>query len=183
MSARFAAICGADTFGVAKPDPAILQQTLARAGGRTSAAVMVGDAGPDIGAARRAGVPVIGVSFGYTDVPIAGSETGPPDRPHARSARCGRKPHEINLIIIEFARLSVQFCVNHQLTIRLRRYAPFPTLTRSRSGIVAVRCSLGDGHASCHRDCVVGSGNGPGRLLLVLAGTHSSPHHRSGSAA
>ena len=32
---------------------------------------MVGDAGPDIGVARRAGVPVIGVGFGYTDVPIA----------------------------------------------------------------------------------------------------------------
>ena len=32
---------------------------------------MVGDAGPDIGVARRAGVPVIGVEFGYTDVPIA----------------------------------------------------------------------------------------------------------------
>ena len=27
LSSRFAAICGADTFGVAKPDPAILQQT------------------------------------------------------------------------------------------------------------------------------------------------------------
>ena len=33
MTARFKAICGADTFGVAKPDPVILQQTLARAGG------------------------------------------------------------------------------------------------------------------------------------------------------
>ncbi len=32
---------------------------------------MVGDAGPDIGVARRAGVPVIGVGFGYTEVPIA----------------------------------------------------------------------------------------------------------------
>ena len=32
---------------------------------------MVGDAGPDIGVARRAGVPVIGVAFGYTEVPIA----------------------------------------------------------------------------------------------------------------
>jgi phosphoglycolate phosphatase len=31
----------------------------------------VGDAGPDIGVARRAGVPVIGVGFGYTDIPIA----------------------------------------------------------------------------------------------------------------
>src|SRR6266702_865689 len=71
LSPRFAAICGADTFGVSKPDPAILRQTIARAGGHISAAIMVGDAGPDIGVARRAGVPVVGVSFGYTDVPIA----------------------------------------------------------------------------------------------------------------
>ncbi len=71
LSARFAAICGADTFGIAKPDPAILRQTVARAGGAMSSMVMVGDAGPDIGVARRAGVPVIGVTFGYTEVPIA----------------------------------------------------------------------------------------------------------------
>jgi phosphoglycolate phosphatase len=71
LSSRFAAICGADTFGVSKPDPAILQQTIARAGGEISSAIMVGDAGPDIGVARRAGVPVIGVEFGYTEVPIA----------------------------------------------------------------------------------------------------------------
>jgi phosphoglycolate phosphatase len=71
LSSRFAAICGADTFGISKPDPAILQQTIARAGGQLSSAIMVGDAGPDIGVARRAGVPVIGVGFGYTAVPIA----------------------------------------------------------------------------------------------------------------
>jgi phosphoglycolate phosphatase len=71
LSARFAAICGADTFGVSKPDPVILQQTVARAGGQLASTVMVGDAGPDIGVARRAGIPVIGVEFGYTDVPIA----------------------------------------------------------------------------------------------------------------
>jgi phosphoglycolate phosphatase len=71
LSARFAAICGADTFGVSKPDPAILRQTVARAGGELAGAVMVGDAGTDVGVARRAGVPVIGVSFGYTEVPIA----------------------------------------------------------------------------------------------------------------
>jgi phosphoglycolate phosphatase len=70
LSARFAAICGADTFGVSKPDPAILRETVARAGGQLSSTVMVGDAGPDVGVARRAGVPVIGVGFGYTDVPI-----------------------------------------------------------------------------------------------------------------
>src|SRR5476651_1369783 len=71
LSSRFSAICGADTFGVAKPDPAILRQTIARAGGELSSAIMVGDAGPDIGVARRAGVPVIGVEFGYTEVPMA----------------------------------------------------------------------------------------------------------------
>lgn len=71
LSSRFAAICGADTFGVAKPDPAILRQTIARAGGEIATSVMVGDAGTDVGAARRAGVPVIGCTFGYTDVPIA----------------------------------------------------------------------------------------------------------------
>jgi phosphoglycolate phosphatase len=71
LSTRFSAICGADTFGIAKPDPAILRQTVARAGGEMASTVMVGDAGPDIGVARRAGVPVIGVEFGYTEVPIA----------------------------------------------------------------------------------------------------------------
>jgi phosphoglycolate phosphatase len=71
LSSRFSAICGADTFGVSKPDPAILQQTVARASGHLASTIMVGDAGPDIGVARRAGVPVIGVEFGYTDVPIA----------------------------------------------------------------------------------------------------------------
>jgi phosphoglycolate phosphatase len=71
LSSRFAAICGADTFGVSKPDPAILQQTIVRAGGELTQAIMVGDAGPDIGVARRASVPVIGVEFGYTEVAIA----------------------------------------------------------------------------------------------------------------
>ena len=71
LSRRFAAICGADTFGVSKPDPAILRQTIARAGGNPSSSIMVGDAGTDVGVARRAGVPVIGVTFGYTNIPMA----------------------------------------------------------------------------------------------------------------
>jgi phosphoglycolate phosphatase len=71
LTDRFAAICGADTFGVSKPDPVILQQTVARAGGLMTAVVMVGDAGPDVGVARRANVPVVGVTFGYTETPIA----------------------------------------------------------------------------------------------------------------
>jgi phosphoglycolate phosphatase len=75
LSGRFSAICGADTFGISKPDPAILRQTVIRAGGTPGCSIMVGDSGNDIGVARRAGVPVIGVSFGYTDVPLA--ELGP----------------------------------------------------------------------------------------------------------
>lgn len=71
LSPRFAAICGADTFGVQKPDPVILRQTVVRAGGDLAATIMVGDAGTDVGVARRANVPVIGVDWGYTDVPIA----------------------------------------------------------------------------------------------------------------
>jgi phosphoglycolate phosphatase len=71
LSHRFAAICGADTFGVSKPDPAILRQTVALAGGDIASAIMVGDAGTDVGVARRAGIPVIGVDFGYTDTPMA----------------------------------------------------------------------------------------------------------------
>jgi len=71
LSPRFAAICGADTFGVAKPDPMFLRETVARAGGQLPGAIMVGDAGTDVGVARRAQVPVIGVDFGYTDVPMA----------------------------------------------------------------------------------------------------------------
>src|ERR1700712_5933066 len=71
LSSRFSAICGADTFGVSKPDPAILKQTVLRAGGDLRCALMVGDAGPDDGVARRAGVPVVCVDFGYTEIPIA----------------------------------------------------------------------------------------------------------------
>ena len=52
LSPRFAAICGADTFGVAKPDPTFLRQTVARAGGDIATTIMVGDAGTDVGVAR-----------------------------------------------------------------------------------------------------------------------------------
>ena len=71
LSHRFAAICGADTFNVSKPDPAILRQTVNLAGGQLANAIMVGDAGTDVGVARRAGIPVVGVAFGYSDTPMA----------------------------------------------------------------------------------------------------------------
>lgn len=71
LSRHFAAICGQDTFAVQKPDPIILKRTIAAAGGDANAAIMVGDSATDVLTARAAGVPVIGVDFGYTERPIA----------------------------------------------------------------------------------------------------------------
>ena len=70
LSARFAAICGPDTFGVQKPDPQIFRATVTRAGGDPARAIMVGNSITDIRTARAAEVPVIAVDFGYTDVPV-----------------------------------------------------------------------------------------------------------------
>jgi phosphoglycolate phosphatase len=70
LSARFGAICGPDTFGVRKPDPAMLRETVRKAGGDPVQAIMVGDSGTDIDTARAAGVPVIAVDFGYTETPV-----------------------------------------------------------------------------------------------------------------
>ena len=70
ISGHFAAICGQDTFGVQKPDPRILLQTIRRAGGESSRAVMIGDSISDIEVARAAKVPVIAVDFGYTETPV-----------------------------------------------------------------------------------------------------------------
>jgi phosphoglycolate phosphatase len=71
LTDRFAAICGADTFGVQKPDAAILYGTVARAGGHSDRAIMVGDAITDIAVARAAGIAVIAVDFGYSETPVA----------------------------------------------------------------------------------------------------------------
>ena len=71
LSQRFVAICGRDTFGVEKPDPEILRRTILAAGGDLADSIMVGDSGTDIATARAAGVPVVAVDFGYTDVPVA----------------------------------------------------------------------------------------------------------------
>ncbi len=71
LTARFAAICGQDTFGVKKPDPDVLRKTVAAAGGDMTRTVMVGDSATDIRLAQAAQVPVIAVDFGYTDTPVA----------------------------------------------------------------------------------------------------------------
>ena len=72
---RFAAICGRDTFLWYKPDARHLTQTIEAAGGDPARAVMVGDSRTDIDTAKAAGIPVIAVPFGYTDVPV--EELGP----------------------------------------------------------------------------------------------------------
>lgn len=71
---HFAAICGADAFPFRKPDPRHLLETIARAGGDPERAVMVGDSRTDIDTAKAAGVPVVAVDFGYSEVPVAALE-------------------------------------------------------------------------------------------------------------
>jgi phosphoglycolate phosphatase len=67
---RFAANCGRDTFAYFKPDARHLLLTIERAGGNPTQAVMVGDSRTDIVTARNAGIPVVAVPFGYTEVPV-----------------------------------------------------------------------------------------------------------------
>jgi phosphoglycolate phosphatase len=70
FSGRFDAILGGDSLPVRKPDPGHLLGTIAAAGGRPEAAVLVGDSDADVHAARAAGVPVVGVTFGYSPDPM-----------------------------------------------------------------------------------------------------------------
>jgi len=70
LADRFAAITGRDTFAVSKPDPGHLTATLELSNGDPARAVMVGDSITDIKTAKAAGIPVIGVTHGYTDRPI-----------------------------------------------------------------------------------------------------------------
>jgi phosphoglycolate phosphatase len=72
---RFATVAGGDTFGTRKPDPGHLLGAIAAAGGAPDAAIMVGDSHIDRDTARSAGVPFVGVSFGYT--PVSMAELGP----------------------------------------------------------------------------------------------------------
>lgn len=77
LSDRFAAICGADTFPVRKPEPGHLTGTIEMAGGDRNRALMVGDTDTDINTAKAAGIPVVAVDFGYSTQPV---DTYTPDR-------------------------------------------------------------------------------------------------------
>jgi len=69
LTGRFAAIVGGDAAPAPKPDARHLLTTINRAGGDPARAVMIGDSISDAMAARNAGVPLVLVSFGYTDTP------------------------------------------------------------------------------------------------------------------
>ncbi len=67
----FDAVIGADLAPAPKPDARHLIAAVEAAGGSMDRALMVGDASTDAGAARAAKVPLILVSFGYTEIPAA----------------------------------------------------------------------------------------------------------------
>jgi phosphoglycolate phosphatase len=68
---RFAANLGFDSVPAAKPDPGHLFATIAAAGGDAGSTIFVGDSITDTTTARAAGVPVVAVSFGFSDRPVA----------------------------------------------------------------------------------------------------------------
>lgn len=77
LKERFAAIAGSDTFGHRKPDPRHLTDTVAAAGGDPRHSLLIGDSRTDIATAKAAGIPVVAVTFGYSDAPVADLD---PDR-------------------------------------------------------------------------------------------------------
>ena len=68
---RFAANLGFDSVPAPKPDPGHLFAAIAAAGGDPATTVFIGDSITDTTTARAAGIPVIAVSFGFSDRPVA----------------------------------------------------------------------------------------------------------------
>ena len=67
---RFAAILGADTLHVRKPDPEHFFETARRIGADPGRSVMIGDTLTDLTTARRAGVPCVLTGFGFAAEPL-----------------------------------------------------------------------------------------------------------------
>jgi phosphoglycolate phosphatase len=65
----FPVVLGADSRPYKKPDPRHLFDTIAELGGRNDSAVLIGDSETDVKTARAANIPVVVVSFGYTEIP------------------------------------------------------------------------------------------------------------------
>jgi phosphoglycolate phosphatase len=71
----FAAVLGADTLHVRKPDPLHFTETARRIGAEPLRSVMIGDTLTDLTTARRAGVPCVLTGFGFAAEPM--DELGP----------------------------------------------------------------------------------------------------------
>jgi phosphoglycolate phosphatase len=69
LRALFPVILGADSRPYRKPDPRHLLDTISALGGNPASAVLIGDSETDVKTARAANVPVVVVSFGYTEIP------------------------------------------------------------------------------------------------------------------
>ncbi len=74
LGGYFAAVVGGDSLAVRKPDAGHLRATQQAMGATEGSAVMVGDSANDVAVARAAGLPVVVVSYGYTE--IAPAELG-----------------------------------------------------------------------------------------------------------
>jgi len=74
LNRHFAAIIGPDRVSARKPSGAHLIEAVRLVGGDPTRAIMVGDAAPDTGAARDAGIPCVVATFGYS--PIAPEDLG-----------------------------------------------------------------------------------------------------------
>jgi phosphoglycolate phosphatase len=68
LKERFGAVVGAGSAPKLKPDQGPLILAIERAGGDPARAIMVGDSETDVATARAAKLPVIAVSFGYTEL-------------------------------------------------------------------------------------------------------------------
>lgn len=67
---KFASITGGDSYAYRKPDARHLTKTVELANGTNTKTIMIGDTITDTKAAQNAGIPVIVVDFGYSDVPV-----------------------------------------------------------------------------------------------------------------
>lgn len=67
----FVAVAGRNTFPVSKPHPDHLLGTIKMAGGDPRSSIMIGDSDIDVATAKAAEVPIVAVTFGYNNRPIA----------------------------------------------------------------------------------------------------------------
>lgn len=72
LAPLFGAVAGGDTLPVKKPDGRHIAWVLEQLGEdpATARAVMVGDNGNDVKAAREVGIPVVAMSYGYPRMPV-----------------------------------------------------------------------------------------------------------------